>query len=161
MEAYRRYAPALMRKCQRMHLSRQDTEDIVQGLFLDMLAAGKTELDLPYLYRAVTNRCINHLKYGENRRRLLQQQDPALRGPVRTPCDEQVIGADLLGRLIERLDEKCAEVLVLRYFDDMTQDEIAALLGTSRKTVGKRLARIQAEVRRLVQRNGAGVGGAT
>ena len=149
MEAYRRYAPALMRKCMRMHLCRQDAEDIMQGLFLDMLKAGKTELDLPYLYRAVTNRCLNHLKYGENRRRLLQQHDGALRGPVRTPCDEQVIGADLLARLMERLDDTCAEVLVLRYFDDMTQDEIAALLGTSRKTVGKRVARIKAEVRKL------------
>jgi len=156
MEAYRRYAPALMRKC--MHLSRQDTEDIVQGLFLDMLKAGKTELDLPYLFRAVTNRCLNHLRYGENRLRLLQQHDPALRGPSRTPCDEQVIGADLLARLLERLDDKCAEVLVLRYFDDMTQDEIAQLLGTSRKTVGKRVARIKAEVRALVGKGGAGEG---
>ena len=121
----------------------------MQGLFLDMLKAGKTELDLPYLYRAVTNRCLNHLKNGENRRRLLQQHDPALRGPARTPCDEQVIGADLLARLMERLDDRCAEVLVFRYFDDLTQEEIAALLGTSRKTVGKRVARIKAEVRKL------------
>jgi RNA polymerase sigma-70 factor (ECF subfamily) len=156
MEAYRRYAPALLRKCRRMHLSQQDTEDIVQGLFLDLLKAGKTELDLPYLYRAVTNRCLNHLKYGENRRRLLQQHDTALRGPVRTPCDERVIGADLLAKLMERLDGKSAEVLVFRYFDDMTQDEIAALLGTSRKTVGKRLAKIRAAVHALALANGGG-----
>lgn len=156
MEAYRRYAPALARKCMRMHLSRQDTEDIVQGLFLDMLRAGRTEVDLPYLYRAVTNRCLNHLRDRDNRRRLLEQHDGALRGAPRTPCDEVVIRADLLARLLERLDRRGAEVLVYRYFDDMTQDEIADLLGTSRKTVGKRLARIRAEVRELA---GAGPGG--
>lgn len=154
MEAYRRYGPALLRKCERMLQSRQESEDVVQGLFVDMLQRGETRFDLPYLYRAVTNRCLNHLKYGENRRRLLQQHDPALRGPARTPCDERIIGADLLAKLMERLDAKTAEVLVFRYFDDMTQDEIAALLGTSRKTVGKRLAKIRAAVHTLASANG-------
>ena len=33
-----------------------------------------------------------------------------------------------------------------RYVDEMTQDEIADHLQTSRKTIGKRLARIRDEV---------------
>jgi len=37
-------------------------------------------------------------------------------------------------------------VLVARFVDDMTQDEIAAQLGLSRKTIGKRLDRIRNEV---------------
>lgn len=149
-----------MRKCQRMLLNQQDTEDIVQGLFLDMLKAGKSDWDLPYLYRAVTNRCINHLKYGDNRRRLLEQHQPALRGPVRTPCDELIIGSDLLVKLVETLDDKSIEVLIYRFFDDMTQDEIATLLKTSRKTVGKRVAKIKAAVKELVKRNGDHAGAA-
>lgn len=150
MEAYRRYAPALLRKCQRLLQSRHESEDIVQGLFVDMLKKGQTTTDLPYLYRAVTNRCLNHLKYSENRRRLLEQHDTALRGSTRTPCEEQVINADLLVKLVARLDRKHNEVLVYRFFDDMGVEEIAELLGTSRKTVGKRLNKIKAEVRQLV-----------
>ena len=38
---------------------------------------------------------------------------------------------------------------VCRFLDDMTQDEIAAHLGLSRKTVGKRLDRIRAAVTAL------------
>ncbi len=138
-----------MRKCKRMLQSREDAEDIVQGLFLDMLKKGKTDLDLPYLYRAVTNRCINHLRYGTNRMRLLERHDVMLRGPVRTRCDEQVIGMDLLVKLSEALDRKTLEVLVLRYFDDMTHEEIASLLGVSRKTVGKRIGKVRAQVKKL------------
>jgi len=121
----------------------------VQGLFVDMLNKGKTDLDLPYLYRAVTNRCINHLRYGDNRRRLLERHDVMLRGPVRTRCDDRVIGLDLLVKLSEALDRKSLEVLVLHYFDDMTQEEIASLLGTSRKTVGKRLGKARQQVKML------------
>jgi len=139
----------LLRKCQRMLQSREDAEDIVQGLFLDMLNKGKTDLDLPYLYRAVTNRCINHLRYGENRRRLLDRHDVMLRGPVRTLCDDLVIGLDLLVKLSESLDRKSLEVLVLRYFDDMTQQEIASVLDVSRKTVGKRLGKARQQVKKL------------
>jgi RNA polymerase sigma factor (sigma-70 family) len=53
-------------------------------------------------------------------------------------------------KLVARLDRKHNEVLIYRFFDDMGVEEIAELLGTSRKTVGKRLSRIKAEVRRLV-----------
>ncbi len=52
----------------------------------------------------------------------------------------------LRARLTDRLDERHLEVLVCRYVDDMSQDEIAEHLSTSRKTIGKRLARIRDEV---------------
>jgi RNA polymerase sigma factor (sigma-70 family) len=157
MEAYQRYGPALLRKCQRMLQSRHDAEDIVQGLFVDMLGKGKQPEDLPYLYRAVTNRCINFLKYRENRRRLLERHDDALRGTVRTRCDDTVIGVDLLSKLMDRLDKKSLEILIYRYFDDMSQEEIAELIGTSRKTVGKRIKKIKEQVR-LLLKNGRGGG---
>jgi DNA-directed RNA polymerase specialized sigma24 family protein len=38
------------------------------------------------------------------------------------------------------------QVLVARFVDDMTQEEIADHLGLSRKTIGKRLDRIRDEV---------------
>ena len=55
-----------------------------------------------------------------------------------------MIGLDLLARLCEQLDAVHREVLVARYLDELTQDEIAELYGVSRKTVGKRLARVDA-----------------
>jgi RNA polymerase sigma factor (sigma-70 family) len=155
MEAYCRYAPALLRKGQRLLGNRSDAEDVVQGLFADLVSHGERTLDLPYLYRALTNRCLNLLRDASNRQRLLARHDAALRGEVRTRCDDQVIGVDLLVKLLHRLDPKATEVLVYRYFDDLTQDEIAALLATSRKTVGKRLEQIRAAVRALTGQEGA------
>ncbi len=149
MEAYARYGPTLLRKARRMLGSAADAEDVVQSVFVDLVRRGQRGADLPYLFRAVTTRCLNHVRDRGNRARLLERQEPALRGLVRTRCDDQVIGMDLLTKLCDRLDPACAEVLVYRYFDDLTQDEIADMQSVSRKTVGARLARVREAVQAL------------
>jgi RNA polymerase sigma-70 factor (ECF subfamily) len=156
VDIYRQYGSALQRKAERILGNRADAQDLVQGLFVDLLSRGQTDVDLPYLYRAITNRCLNWIRDRKNQERLLGEQEPSLRGPVRVRCDDEVIGVDLLLKLSQRLDERESEVLVNRYFDDLTQDEIATLCDTSRKTVGKRLDRIRDEVRALAAERSAG-----
>jgi RNA polymerase sigma-70 factor (ECF subfamily) len=107
------------------------------------------DVDLPYLYRAVTNRCLNLLRDRNNRERLLAQEQTTLAGTARVRCDDQVIGLQLLTRLAERLDTSHMEIMVCRFLDDMSQEEIAEHLDLSRKTVGKRLQRIRDEVASL------------
>lgn len=148
VELYQRYAPALRRKCERLLRHRSDTEDIVHGLFVDLLGSGRTDVDLPYLYRAVTNRCLNHLRDGRNRQRILAEHDDALGGIVRSG-DARVISLDLLMKLRKKLDDSCLEVLVYRFFDDMQLDEIAELTQTSRRTVSKRLAKVKSALAKL------------
>lgn len=149
MLAYERYGRALIRKATRILRSHEDARDIVHGLFVDMLQKNDSPPDLPYLYRAVTNRCLSFLRDESNRARLLAQHDDSLRGPVRTRCDDHAIGMDLLVKLVRELDDETAQVLAYRYLDDMTQDEIATMLGLSRKTIGKRLDQIRTVVTRL------------
>jgi RNA polymerase sigma factor (sigma-70 family) len=154
MDAYARYGPALVRKARRLLGNAADAEDVVQSVFMALVGRGAGEddarVDLPYLFRAVTSRCLNHARDHGNRRRLLERQEPALRGITRTRCDDEVIGMDLFLKLVERLDAPTAEVLVYRYFDDLTQDEIAAIQLVSRKTVGARLGRVREIVRALI-----------
>jgi RNA polymerase sigma-70 factor (ECF subfamily) len=155
-DAYARYGRALLRKAERILQSRADAQDIVHALFADLLqrsgaaaeasrALGPSRdeleplLDLPYLYRAVTNRCLTYVRDEKNRARLLEGHDEALRGTIRTRCDDRAIDMDLLLKLTHTLDEPTLEIVVCRFFDDMTQEEIAELLGISRKTVGRKL----------------------
>lgn len=149
MEAYRRYGPPLLRKAERMLQDRAAAQDLVQGLFLDLLQRPGTPADLPYLYRAITHRCLNHLRDRRNQGRLLASHDQALRGPVRTLIDQRVVDRQMLASLADRLDAEAWEILVYHFVDDMTQDEIAALIGASRKTVVRRLQAIREEARRL------------
>jgi RNA polymerase sigma-70 factor (ECF subfamily) len=150
MEAYERYGRALIRKASRILGNVEDARDVVQSLFVDLYQRGDVPTDLPYLYRAVTNRCLTMLRDSSNRARLLEANDLSLELPQRTACDTHVIGHDLLKKLVRELDEGECEVLTYRYLDDLTQEEIATLLGLSRKTIGKRLDRIRVVVGRIV-----------
>ena len=156
MELYRRYGPALLRKAERMLQSRDEAQDLVHSLFLDLLArppagaAKGPEIDLAYLYRAITNRCLNHLRDRRNQGRLLASHDEAVRGIARTRVDDRVVDRQLLASLSGRIDDAAWEVLVYRFVDDLTEDEIAALTGTSRRTVTRQLRRIRDQVRSLV-----------
>ena len=144
--AYRAYGPALVRKAQRLLRDRDDAIDVVHALFVELIPKWNTDVDLPYLYRAVTNRCLNALRDRATRARLLAREAAAAAPVGRVRLEDEVVGVGLIAALADRLDEGHCEVLVARFVDDMTQDEIAAHLGLSRKTIGKRLDRIRDEV---------------
>jgi RNA polymerase sigma-70 factor, ECF subfamily len=149
MEIYRRYGPALLRKAERMLQSRDEAQDLVQGLFVDLLQRDQQVADLPYLYRAITNRCLNYLRDRKNHNRLLAWQEPALRHEARTRIDERIVDRQVLARVAGRVDTQAWEVLVYHAVDDMTQEEIAELMGISRKTVVRKLQRLRDELRVL------------
>jgi RNA polymerase sigma-70 factor, ECF subfamily len=144
--AYRAFGPALVRKAERVLRNREDAVDVVHGLFADLIPRWTKDVDLPYLYRAVTNRCLNMVRDRNTRARLLEREGTTAAPVGRVKLEDQVVGVGLIAALAEKLDESHMEVLVARFVDDMTQEEIAEHLGLSRKTIGKRLDRIRAEV---------------
>lgn len=146
-----------MRKCERMLGNRDDAEDVVQALFVDLLRRGRADVDLPYLYRAATTRCLNLLRDTTRRRALLARQGEDVLAPARERLADRVVTADLLARLAERLDRRSLEILSLHCQDGLSQEEVADLLKVSRRTVGKRLAKARALVEALSV-NGQGGG---
>ena len=141
--AYRAWGPALVRKAERILRSREDAVDTVHALFVDLIPRWSKDVDLPYLYRAVTNRCLNVVRDRGTRARLLEREQQVAAPIGRVRLDDQIVGVGLIAALADRLDQAHMEVLVARFVDDITQEEIAEHLGVSRKTIGKRLDRIR------------------
>lgn len=139
MESYQKYGPALVRKAERILGNRQDALDIVQGVFVTLLEKDTVSLELPFLYRAVTNRSLNELRDRRNRSRLLAKQQEIVAPPRTGRIDDRVLGLDIVGKIAGKLGLETAEMVVYRYLDDMTLDEIEQLTGITRKTVSKRL----------------------
>ncbi|MFN3197988.1 MAG: RNA polymerase sigma factor [Bradymonadia bacterium] len=149
MEIYALYGPALVRKATRILHSEDDARDVVQGLFLDLLKKRKTEATLPYLYQAITRRCLNHLRDTRNRQRLLDAHGDMLTPSGASTLEGRTLDRALIVALAQRLDRKRFEVMVHRYIDEMGVEEIAQLTGRSRKTIGRWLSQITQEARRL------------
>lgn len=157
LDAYARYGPALRRKAERILRHEGEAQDIVQGLFVDLWERGETVSELPYLYRAVTNRCLTWLRDTHNRARILAES-PHETSLLRSSLDEATMTRDLLYKTLPRLSDEESETLVLHYFDELGQEEIAAVCNISRKTVQRRLLAIRHAVLSLEAETAAPAG---
>ena len=144
-DAYRAYGPALVRKAERILRSREDAVDVVHGLFADLIPRWTNDVDLPT--STEPSRIAASTWCATNDASPLLEREQTAAAPVgRVRLDNQVVGVGLIAALADRLDEGHMEVLVARFVDDMTQEEIAEHLGLSRKTIQERLDRIRDEV---------------
>ncbi len=135
----------VLRRATSILRSRADAEEITQEIFASLL----TKDILPeraamttYLYAATTNRALNHLRDEKNRRRLLAQNPP--REGTAPSGHARAVALDVLSRLPEEL----ARVAVYAFVDEMTHQEIADLLGCSRRHVGDVVQRVVEQTNR-------------
>lgn len=136
------------RLCQlayRMIGSRAVAEDIVQDLFLTVWSrGGGADLNdpVPYLYTAVRNRSISHLR--RERWRLATLANRALDLWRSRADDDRNDAGDLAGaidRAIQELPLRRRQIFTLHREQQLSYAEIAATLGISIKTVETQMGR--------------------
>ena len=141
-------------------LTREDVEEICQEAFLSVirnLASFQGESAFQtWLFRIATNKARDHrerqhaAKRGGGQRPLsLQAEDPqtglTLDPPSSAPAPDEALARTedvaLVHRALEQVGEPCRELVELRYFGDLSYDEIAAALKLNPKPVSSRLSR--------------------
>jgi RNA polymerase sigma-70 factor (ECF subfamily) len=163
-EIYQNYAAAIFRFCRRVLLTREDAEDATMDIFLKI--KGKLHQYDPshpfaaWLYKVASNHCWDLL-----RRRHIRQdletgdvETMALEHPDPGQLD-QLLTAQSGKRVrdaLHRLPARARMVLVLRYYADLTYDEIADALGLRRAFVGVVLLRARHQLRALLKQGSAG-----
>ncbi|WP_375496768.1 RNA polymerase sigma factor [uncultured Jatrophihabitans sp.] len=104
-------------------------EDVVQDVFAGLPDTTPTD-PLRYLRRAVVNRCRSVLRRRRTVRSYLQRA-PDLPGDA-PAADVDVLGAEgdrVVLAAIAALPRRQQEVIVLRYYEDLSVAEVAAVLG--------------------------------
>ena len=120
--------------------------DAAHDVFVKVLgafAAFRNEASpVTWLYRATTNHCLNVLR--SRLRRPEQQQDDhdALAEEPLSVTDRLT-----LTTVLARVPENLREIAVYYYLDQMSHEEIAGLMGLSRRTVGNRLVEFHTAAR--------------
>ncbi|PYT81866.1 MAG: hypothetical protein DMG40_07830 [Acidobacteria bacterium] len=169
-ELYREYAPAIFRFCRRAMPTREDAEDATMEIFMKL--KGKlsqydtTRSFSAWLYKVAANHCWDILR----RRRIRQDKETEdvenlpLEHPEPTQLEkliEQRSGEEVR-RALEKMGARARMALVMRYYSDMTYDEIADALGVRRAFVGVVLLRARHELRQALEGNAAiAAGGAS
>jgi RNA polymerase sigma-70 factor (ECF subfamily) len=147
-DLYSRYSRTVWRRARRILADDEAAKDVMQEVFLRAIAADTTEAfeDRPiaWLYRVTTNLCLNRLRDAKRRTEILSQcsLDETRDGDA----DAQI----LLRRILEGLPEELQDIAIYYYVDDLSHDEIATILGVSRRTIGNRLAAFHSVVGDLV-----------
>jgi RNA polymerase sigma-70 factor (ECF subfamily) len=155
-QLYRQYASAIFRFCRRTLPNREDAEDATTEIFMKVRQKiGQYDSSRPFsawLYKVATNHCWDMLRRRRVRQDLetggeleslpLEHPDPSqLERLVSEGTSRQVRGA------LERLPSRARMALVLRYYSEMSYDDIADALGVRRPFVGVLLLRARHQLR--------------
>jgi RNA polymerase sigma-70 factor, ECF subfamily len=135
------YAPVLLRLTCRILGPGPDAEDAVQEAFLEGFRVSRNETVDNWgglLRRVAVNRSLDRLR----RRRNIEPLDVRETAGRGQSPEQAAIAKELMGRLreaITRLPPQQTAVFCLRYFEEMTYNQIAETLGIEEGAVGTAL----------------------
>jgi RNA polymerase sigma-70 factor (sigma-E family) len=146
---------SLLRTARLLADSRDDAEDLVQ-IALEKAYRNWSRISSelnpePYVRRILVNTVISRGR----RRRILREI--FMSSPPERPTNSEAHNVELRGALMEelrRLGPRQRAVLVLRYWEDLPEAEVAELLGCSVGTVKSQAARGLAQIRKRMNGNG-------
>lgn len=161
----RRHKPALYGFVRRYVSDADAAVDVVQETFVAAwraLARFDQRRSFPVWLRAIAlNKCRDRGRRLAVRRLILGEKDDrsveALAQPDPEPYGEEkfapVQRSAILQRAIDQLPQKLKESLLLTYFDDLTQQEAADVLGVTIKTIETRVYRARQQLTELLDRS--------
>jgi RNA polymerase sigma-70 factor, ECF subfamily len=123
-------------------------QDIAQDTFLKLFSAietfrGDSNFE-SWLYRLVVNCCFDQKRKARRWAPLLDELLSVVRAPDISALDEILRSemSDQVRAVVDSLRPEQRMVIVLRYTQGLSYDEIAEILGCSPGTIGSRLNRI-------------------
>ena len=150
---YRQFGPAVYRRCLRLLRDREAAQDATQEVFLRLLRAPEKLLDpriaLPWAYRVATNHCLNMRRDARAKREeALSPEVPVADGAARRDFPELQLARDVLARF----DAQTQAVAVGVFVEGMEHEEVATMLGISRRTVSRKIDKFMEHARKYLTR---------
>jgi RNA polymerase sigma-70 factor, ECF subfamily len=157
-ELVRKYQDRIYNICRYMIQDPHDAQDAAQDVFLKAyqnLKAFKPEASLyTWLYRIAVNTCLDYKK----RSRPEQAEDESVIDDLASTdaSPEQRYQSKEIGQAIQaalqKLPERLRAAIVLKEIEELSYEEIAAVLDTSLGTVKSRISRAREELRELLRK---------
>ena len=147
-ELYLRHAPDALRLAFLLTGSMAVAEELVQEAFARVIGR-LGHLREPgafgaYLRVAVTNLSRNHFRTASRERRFVERVGPLVREEASEP---DVSGRDAILRALRGLPERQRTAVVLRFYEDLTDEQTAEILrcrtGTVRSLVSRGMATLR------------------
>jgi RNA polymerase sigma-70 factor, ECF subfamily len=133
-DIYQRYGSVVYRRAKSLLGDEQAAKDACQEVFLRLFRS-LPELEraspVTWLYKVTTNHCLNLIRDQQRHRKLLEMHAATL---------PKAASPTSIDALLRGFPEELQEIAVYYFVDEMSQDEIARVLGLSQRTISNRLA---------------------
>lgn len=158
-EIYRRYVRRVMGLCRYMLNSRESAEDATSEVFLKLQRSIESYDDsIPFpkwLLRVAGNQCIDVLRRRQRGRKVFVEAEdrnavPEAAGSEPSPLSTVISTQERaeVRNTVAHLPDNYRVPLVLRYYGELSYDEIAQQLGLDRNYVAILIFRAKQELRR-------------
>jgi RNA polymerase sigma-70 factor, ECF subfamily len=139
-DLYQKYGASVFGRCAYLLKDRSQAEDAMQDVFAKALqhyAGFRAEASpLTWLMKIATHHCLNLLRSQRAGWRSRYEREARAAKDERPQVFEM---RDLVGKMLALVDLETQAAAIHYHVDEMTLDEVAALLGRSVPTVRKRL----------------------
>ena len=159
-ELYRRFSRRIFGLCLHLLGAREEAEDAAAEVFLRVRAAlSRYDESVPlgaWLTRIATNHCVDRLRRRRRESRLFSADpEETLDARASEPSPLAEIMAEeertALAAAVAALPDRYRVPLALRYYAEMTYDDIAERLGQTRQEVATSLFRAKQRLRRALE----------
>ena len=152
-ELVRRWFRRILALCQ-SRVFTHDAEDLVQDVlirgFANLSSLANPEQFGPWLRGIAHNICADWCRDHLRHKHSVTSHDWQADLVAVTPSGENELAADeraIIVQQVAAIPEDLREVILLRYYENLTYDEMARWLGVARATVNERLAKARALLR--------------
>jgi RNA polymerase sigma-70 factor (sigma-E family) len=152
-ELYERHAPAAVRLAYLLTSDRELARDLAQEAFV-RVAGRFRHLRFPdafdaYLRRTVVNLCLSHFRRAKVERAYLEREAAA---PARIVDPPELGERADLARALRRLPVRQRTAIVLRYYEDLTEEGVASAMGCSPSAARSLVSRGMDTLRTIYER---------
>lgn len=154
IKAYQNFGDAIFRHCYFRISNKANAEDMTQNVFMkawEYLEKGNEVKNLrALLYKIAGDLIVDEYrrKKADSLERMIEEGFEPL-GSNGSEIQNLAEGKDML-RLMQTLDPKYREAVVMRFIDDLSPKEIAEIIGESENNVSVRINRALNKVRQLI-----------
>jgi RNA polymerase sigma factor (sigma-70 family) len=138
----RLYAAAghlVLRRCVQILRDREEALDVVQWTFVRAIEVGFEVRSQPealaWLYQTASRRCLQLLRGGSTRTRLLDRHRVAMESLPTIHHDDRLVDRDLLTRALAELSDADAQMALMTYVWGFDVEHVAQIVSVSERTV--------------------------
>lgn len=133
----------------------ESARDIVNDVFVTLLSSSsEVEVTSGYLYTAVRNRCLSHIRNTDIRKRILNLYFKDIEDYDEEEWPDEETVARIYEIIKEDLNPQCRRVMELRFCEGLTFAKVAQAIGISENAVYKYVRQALVLIRKKLNENG-------